>query len=191
MTQLIKNDLVQIIKSHAEKLTFPQVYVVDDTLEPVDKQIFLAAFSLNESSGGYNNKPKYEAAYAPGGRYCKGRQADLYDQYGDGAAKSYSSFQLMFICFYEMGFNPTPDNAGDDSYAIDAVIKFFNKRIFKDGTTNDINFLGMAGDAYNSGNWKDKNVPQDYLKKLIKNYHLAWNSNLFIPTVDKNAPKPW
>ena len=191
MTQLIKSDLVKIIKSHAEKLTFPQVYVVDDTLEPVDKQIFLAAFSLNESSGGYNNKPKYEAAYAPGGRYCKGRQADLCDQYGDDAAKSYSSFQLMFICFYEMGFNPTPDNAGDDSYAIDAIVKFFNKRIFKDGIANDINFLGMAGDAYNSGNWKDNNVPQDYLKKLIKNYHLAWSSNLFVPTVDPNAPKPW
>jgi len=191
MTQLIKSDLVEIIQSNAHRLAFPVEFRVDDTLEPVDKQIFLAAFSLNESSGGYNKIPKYEKAYGPGGKYFKGKQLELYQEYGSDACKSYSSFQLMFICFYEMGFNPAPCNAYDDSYAIDAVIKFFNKRIFKDGAANDVNFLGMSGDAYNSGNWKDNIIPVEYIKKLIKHYHMAWGSNLFTPTVDPNAPKPW
>jgi len=191
MTQLIKNDLVEIIKKNAYKLTFPEVFVVDDTLEPVDKQIFLAAFSLNESSGGYNKTPLLEKAYSPGGKYFNSKQSDLFDTYGLAVCKSYSSFQMMFIIFYEIGFKPTPDNANDDSYAVDPVIKYFNKRIFKDGKANDINFLCLAGDAYNSGNWKDKNVPKEYIAKLVKNYHLSWDSGLFVPTVDRNAPKPW
>jgi len=170
---------------------FPQVFLVDDTLEPVDPQVFLGAFSLNESSGGSNNKPKFEQAYGPGGKYCKGTQLNLCNQYGEAAACSYSSFQLMFVCFYEMGFTPTPLQAGNDEYAMPAVIKFFNMRIFKERHLGIPNFLGLAGDAYNSGNYKDKNVPADYIKKLIKNYHLAFASGLFDITVDPNAPKPW
>jgi len=191
MTQLIRSDLVDLIRQNAGGLRFPSVFVVDDTLEPVDPQIFLAAFSLNESSGGYNNRPKHEDAYDIGGKYCKGKQLELIQQYGSQAACSYSSFQLMFICFYEMGFTPTPLQAGNDQYALPVVVKFFNKRIFKDGKANDVNFICLAADAYNSGNWKDKNVPADYIKKITKHYHEAWNSALFVPTVDKDAPKPW
>lgn len=191
MPQLVKPELVKEIKKNAYMLTFPQVFVVDDTLEPVDPQIFLAAFSLNESSGGYNNKAAFEKAYAPGGKYCKGKQLDLCNQYGRAASCSYSSFQLMFICFYEMGFAPTPLQAANDEYALPAVIKFFNKRIFKNGTANDVNFLCLAGDAYNSGNWKDRNVPQEYIKRLLKHYHMAIASGFFDITVDRNAPKPW
>lgn len=188
---LIIPDLVKLIKRNSIYLKFPQVFLVDDTLEPADPQVFLGAFSLNESSGGKNNRPKHETAYDIGGRYCKGKQFELCQTYGEAAACSYSSFQLMFICFYEMGFTPTPSQAGDDEYALPAVIKFFNRRIFKDGTDNSVNFIGLAGDAYNSGNWKDGNVPLDYINKLIKNYHAAFASGLFDITVDPNAPKPW
>lgn len=187
MPQLVKPELVSLIKEHASKLIFPQVFVVGDTLEPVDKQVMLGAFSLNESSGGYNNKPKFEAIYAPGGKYHKGQQKELYDIYGSAACCSYSSFQLMFICFYEMGFHPTPDDAGNDEYAVPVIIKFFNNRVLK-GT---LNFLDQAGDAYNSGNTKDNNVPHEYIKRLTKHYHMCWDSGLFEPTVDRNAPKPW
>lgn len=93
----------------------------------------------------------------------------------------------MFICFYEMGFHPTPDDAANDAYAIQPVIKFFNNRVLK-GT---LNFLCQAGDAYNSGNYRDKNVPQEYIKRLLKHYHQSINSGLFKITVDRNAPKPW
>jgi hypothetical protein len=170
---------------------FPRVFVVDDTLEPVDSQVFLGAFSLNESSGGNNNKPKHESVYDIGGTYCKGKQFELCQQYGEAAACSYSSFQLMFICFYEMGYTPTTSQAGNDEYALPVVVKFFNTRIFKDRHLGTPNFLGMAGDAYNSGNYKDNNVPAEYISKLIKNYHTAFASGLFDITVDPNAPKPW
>ncbi len=188
---LVVPELVTLIKRNAVYLKFPQVFLVDDTLEPVDPQVMLGAFSLCESSGGKNNVPKHETAYDIGGKYCKGKQFELCNQYGEAAACSYSSFQLMFICFYEMGFTPTPLQAGNDEYALPVVVKFFNKRIFKDGAANDVNFLCMAGDSYNSGNWKDSNVPADYIKKLLKNYHLAINSGLFNITVDRNAPRPW
>lgn len=191
MPKLITHELVTRIKMWAPALLFPQVFVVDDTLEPVDPQVFLGAFSLNESSGGNNNKPRFESAYAPGGRYCKGKQLELCQIYGDAAACSYSSYQLMFICFYEMGFTPTPSQAGDDAYAMQAIVKFFNVRIFKDRLLGMPNFLGQAGDAYNSGNYKDSNVPAEYIGRLVKNYHTAFTSGLFNITVDPNAPKPW
>jgi hypothetical protein len=188
---LVTPELVKLIKRNSVYLKFPQVFLVDDTLEPVDPQVFLGAFSLNESSGGTNNRPKHESAYDIGGKYCKGKQLELVQEYGSAAACSYSSFQLMFICFYEMGFTPTPLQAGNDEYALPAIVKFFNKRIFKDGTANDVNFLCLAGDAYNSGNWKDSNVPKEYIAKLLKNYHAAFVSGLFDITIDPNAPKPW
>jgi len=192
--QLINQNLVNLISLRADSLLFPQEFRVDDTLEPVDKQIFLAAFSLNESSGGYNRTPKFEPAYGPGGRYFKNsqEQRDLYEKYGEEGCKSYSSFQIMLLVYHELGFNDAdPDNANDDSYSIQVAIKFFNKRVFKDGKANDVNFLGLAGDAYNSGTWKDNNVPQEYISRLIKHYHMAWDSKLFVPTVNPNAPKPW
>lgn len=189
MPQLIRLDLVDLIKTHAGELKFPNQFYVDDN-GPVDKQVMLGAFSLNESSGGYNNRSKHESAYDVGGKYYKGQQRELCREYGEAAACSYSSFQLMFICFYEMGFTPTPLEAGNDRYALPVVIKFFNKRIFKNGTANDVNFLALAGDAYNSGNWKDKYIPKDYIAKLNKHYHMAWDSDLFVPTVDPTI-KPW
>lgn len=191
MPDLIVPGLVTLIKKWSVGLTFPEVFLVDDTLEPVDPQVFLGAFSLNESSGGKNNRPKHESAYDVGGRYCKGTQLNLVNQYGEAAACSYSSFQLMFICFYEMGFSPTPLQAGNDEYALPAIIKFFNMRIFRERAKGIPNFLGMAGDAYNSGNYKDRNVPADYIKKLIKNYHTVFASGLFNITIDPNAPHPW
>ena len=191
MPQLITPELVTHIKKWANALLFPQVFLVDDTLEPVDPQVFLGAFSLNESSGGKNNRPKHEDAYDMGGKYCKGKQLELIQLYSGDAACSYSSFQLMFICFYEMGFTPTPLQAGNDEYAMQAVVKFFNVRIFKERHLGIPNFLGMAGDAYNSGNYKDKNVPADYINKLVKNYHTTFKSELFDITVDPNAHKPW
>jgi len=188
---LIVPELVTLIKKWAPALMFPQSFLVDDTLEPVDPQVFLGAFSLCESSGGKNNKPKHENAYDIGGTYCKGKQFELVQQYGQAAACSYSSFQLMFICFYEMGFTPTPLQAGNDEYAMPAVVKFFNVRIFRERHLGIPNFIGMAGDAYNSGNYKDRNVPADYINKLIKNYHAAFSSGLFNITIDPNTPRPW
>lgn len=187
MPDLVTPELVKTIKKNATNLTFPEVFVVDDTLEPVDPQIFLAAFSLNESSGGYDKKACFEKAYAPGGKYCTGKQYELWNEYGNRASCSYSSFQLMFICFYEMGFAPTPLQAGNDEYALPVVVKFFNKRVLK----RTLNFLCQAGDAYNSGNTRDNNVPEEYIKKLLKHYHKAINSELFDITIDRNAPKPW
>jgi len=187
MAHLIRLDLVSQIKKHAKDLVFPEVFVVDDTLEPVDPQVFLGAISLNESSGGYNNRPVFEKAYAPGGRYYNAMQKALYEKYGPPASCSHSSFQLMFVCFYEMGFKPAPEQASDDEYAMPAIVKFMNKRVLK----GDLNFLCQAGDAYNTGNYHDLNIPREYIKRLLQNYHRAMDSGLFDITIDRDAPKPW
>lgn len=176
MPSLIREDLIRIIEENAKGLSFPNPFLVDEALTLVEPRMMLAAFSLNESSGGYNNKPKYEPAYGPDGKYFNEMQSSLYDEYGELASSSLSSFQLMFVIFRELGFKYSPQEATIDKNAIPAIIKYFNKRIFKN---NEPNFLSMAGDAYNSGNWKDKNVPLDYINKLLKNYTKVLNSGIW------------
>jgi hypothetical protein len=175
---LIRPDLVEIIRQHAGKLELPSVFVVDGTYQPVDKEIMLGAFSICESSGGYNKPPRFEPAYGPGGRYYKVSelQRNLYEKYGKDASSSWSSFQVMFLVYHELGFTgATPTKADDDNYSLPVAIKLFNKRILRLGPK----FLSQAGDAYNSGNFKDANVPVDYIKKLLNNYKLVQKSGLF------------
>jgi hypothetical protein len=176
MPSLIREDLVHTIEQNAGNLIFPNPFLVDAALTPVEPRVMLAAFSLNESSGGYNNKPRYEPAYGPGGKYYKGLQATLYDLYGKMASSSVSSFQLMYVIFREFGFAYSPDQASNDKNAVPIVVKYFNNRIFKN---NEPNFLGMAGDAYNSGNWRDYIVPIDYMNRLLKNYNKVLNSGIW------------
>jgi hypothetical protein len=176
---LIKPDLVEIIRQHADKLEFPNEFVVDETYKPVNKEIMLGAFSLCESSGGYDKSPRFEPAYAPGGKYYKASelQRKLYEMYGKDASSSWSSFQIMFLIYHELGFTKTtPEKADDDNYSMPVAIKFFNKRIFR----LNPKFLSQVGDAYNSGNFKDANVPTNYIKKLLDNYKLVERSGLFI-----------
>jgi hypothetical protein len=176
MSSLIREDLIKNIEENAGDLEFPNPFLVDGALTLVEPRVMLAAFSLNESSGGYNNRPKYEPAYGPGGKYFNDLQSRLYDEYGELASSSLSSFQLMFVIFRELGFVYPPQQAADDVSALPTIIKYFNKRVFKN---NEPNFLSMAGDAYNSGNWKDKNVPLDYINKLLKNYTKVLNSGIW------------
>jgi hypothetical protein len=189
MSELIKRELLDCIDQRAEDLNFPDSFLVDDSLEPVNKRVFLAAFSLNESSGGWNITPRYEKVYGPGGRYYNDLQRKLYLRYGDDACKSYGPFQIMFPIYFELGFMYTvPEIAGKFDYQMPVVIKYFNKRIFNHADRGEPNFLGMAGDAYNSGNYRDNIVPREYISRLIRHYHLARQyMGIEIPHYDK----PW
>lgn len=128
----------------------------------------LWAIAFVESAAGALNVPKHESAYAPGGHYYK-RSPEvraLWNRWGDWAACSYSSFQILFIVATELGFRGSPIDLWYDEEACPVVVKFLNQRIIKRKPSD----LGDIADAYNSGTFRDQNVPLGYVGKFLKAY---------------------
>lgn len=128
----------------------------------------LWAIATIESSAGKLNVPKHESAYAPGGHYYK-RSPEvraLWNRWGDWAACSYSSFQILFIVATELGFEGSPIDLWYDEEACPVVVTFLNERIIKRSPSN----LEDIADAYNSGTFRDQHVPLDYIEKFLKAY---------------------
>lgn len=140
----------------------------------IDGAILLMAIASVESSSGTYNIPRYEPAYGYKGYYYRRAQhvRDLWWKYGDHAACSYSSWQIMFPTAYELGFPGKPYELISDAVAVPWIVKFINKRIFDKGATS----LREIGDAYNSGSFADQHVPEDYIRKLQQAYSRIENA---------------
>lgn len=133
-----------------------------------DKKALLQAIAQVESSYGVNNIPRFEPSYYIDGYYYKvSTEVQNYvSKYGKHASCSYSSFQIMFPTACELGYTGTPQDLGKDEIAIQWVIKFINNRILRKKPQG----LEDIFDAYNSGNFKDKYIPERYIKKATRWY---------------------
>ena len=136
----------------------------------------LWAIAGNESTFGKRREfVKYEPAFLPGGDYYKNSPTlqKLYYQYGVLAGSSYGSWQIMYPTACEVGFSGPPIALQDDAVAIQFVVNLINKR-----------FIGHEGaktlsdvlDAYNSGSFRDTNVPQKYVDDGIHHYESGFSS---------------
>ena len=163
----ITDKLLGIIKEGTTDWVLPGHFVYSfDKPQPVDPVRFLAALSMNESSGGIYRVPKYEASYGPGGTYYS---KDNYAKWGAWACCSYSAFQIMYPTAIELGYTGNPVELQlKDEVAIIYVKKYFEKRVF--AKTSKFITLGQAADAYNSGSFLDNNIPQKYVANFIMYY---------------------
>ena len=156
--------LEQIIKEYANNLNTK--FLSNIKIDPV---ALLKAIAMRESTYGINKNPRFEKSYYKGGSIYKNSKnlQEKVELYGQAASCSYSSFQIMYITANEMGFKGKPEDLNDDTIAIEYVIKMINKRILvkKPSSIRDI------FDAYNSGNFKDKNIPFDYIKYCLNWYN--------------------
>lgn len=134
----------------------------------MDGELCLKALATVESSYGLNNIPRYEKAYDRGGTYYN---AALSMKYGAWAACSYSSWQIMFPTAVELGFSGSPEDLNCDAIAIYWVMQYIEKRILNKGCTR----LQDLFDAYNSGTFRDTNVPQQYIAKCTDAYIRLYN----------------
>jgi len=157
LTEIIKNNASKIDKFYSEKL-FHHFFNSINLLQTI---------ATKESDYGHNNVPRYEPAYGPGGIYFKANHVkNLYEKYGKDACCSYSSFQIMFITAFELGYRESPKALANDSIAIHWAIKYIQNRILKFNPLN----LEQIFDAYNSGNFKDKNIPKEYISDCLGYY---------------------
>lgn len=130
----------------------------------IDGARLLYALSGNESSFGTNCRPRFEPAYFTG-RYAKNAtMQELIGLYGEDAAKSYGPWQILPI--NAIGFSPK-ELATDLEKACTATVGFLNRYVFH---AQKAVTLEEIADTYNSGNWKDANVPARYIADLVRNY---------------------
>lgn len=152
----------EAIFEHAELLDLP------GNLGRFDPYQILAAFAHNESYYGRYNKPRVERVYSPGGYYfLRAEHVRLgWQRYGDDAAASWGSFQLLWVVAFELGFRGAPDELADDFVGLPWAIKLLNRRIVGRGART----LAEMADAYNSGSFKDQNVPHEYIRRFLAAY---------------------
>lgn len=132
-----------------------------------DPVLLIASIAEVESKFGFYNVPNYEKAFDLGGPYAKD---GLWFRWGSWAACSYSSFQIMYPVAVELGFNGerSPLELWDDDVAFHFVLEYIKKRILGKGASS----IDEFADAYNSGSFKDKNIPQEY----IRDFKLAYEN---------------
>jgi hypothetical protein len=126
----------------------------------IDGARLLWAISGCESSFGQNCKPRFEPGYFTGGHYFNRSQAvrDAVAMWGRDASCSYGPWQLMAINAH--GY--TPEELGSTpEYACAATVRFLNSYILGSLKART---LSAILDSYNSGNWKDSNIPQKYVR---------------------------
>jgi hypothetical protein len=131
----------------------------------LNRGALLEAIARVESlSGKYRLCGRYESSYGRGGRYYN---ESLHSLYGDFAAMSYGTWQIMFPVAYELGYRSHPWLLTQDSQSITWVITYINKRAIDKGATSPEQIF----DAYNTGNHKDNIIPHDYIQKALNHYH--------------------
>lgn len=155
--RMVRDRLRRIIQGAALVLA-PEVSFANPLL-------LLGSLAEVESEFGKYNVPKHEASFDLGGRYAN---RTLWAMHGSMAACSWSSFQLMFPVAVEMGFNPArpPWELSDDEVAIHFVVAYIQRRILRPGASSVEEFA----DAYNSGSFKDRFVPTDYVDRFRAAY---------------------
>ena len=151
--------IAQLIRQHAPLLKIP-----------LDPEAILWAIYKCERYTKNNRNPRFEVAYAPGGRYYEVEHVkQAFDKWGNWAACSYSNFQILFIVALELGYTGPPLALDKDEVALPLVTKYVNNRILKKGADT----VESVADAYNSGTHRDKNVPWKYIRKFRKHYDRA------------------
>jgi len=152
-----------ITKLHLSEICRTHGLVLEKSAPWLDGEILLKSIATVESSYGLNNIPKYEKAYDRGGIYYN---TTLGMKYGAWAACSYSSWQIMFPTATELGFTGTPIDLCNDAIAIYWVIEYIKKRALDKGATK----IQEIYDAFNSGSFRDKFIPTDYIGKCTDAY---------------------
>ena len=162
--KLDAEELMALCKKHKSDLVMP---------EGIELDILLVAIAMVESSLTLNNIPRYEKSYGPGGYYYKRSRTvrDYHRIWGGWAPCSYSSWQILYNTAVELGFRGSPHLLWNDKIAIKYVIKYLDHRVMRRGASN----LTQIADAYNSGNFWDKIVPNRYIRKLREAYKRAKN----------------
>ena len=143
----------------------------------MDEDRLLATIAAVESGSGINNFPRLEKSFLPEGarhtaqgrivigtgRYVTAELLEKYRQYGPAVACSFSPWQIMYATALQEGFSGAPWDLWNPTVA-EPVVRKHLRRILASGADTP----EKVADAWNSGSWKDKFRPTDYIVKFMK-----------------------
>jgi hypothetical protein len=146
----------------------------------IDGIKLLRAISIEETSGGANNCPRFEAAFMPSGsaftiqgRLVRGTGTAFtpvakarWDKWGLSSAASYSRWQILYHAAADLGYDSAPWLLWDDKVAMGWCITKLNK-IAKLGATS----VEQFADAWNSGSFRDRIIPHEYIADILAHYN--------------------
>ncbi len=148
----------------------------------INRIALLAALGMIESTGGRRRVFVFEPAYAgrpprkgakPGFYYKRAEHVrKAWRRWGDESAGSRGSFHLLHTTATEMGFGLSrpPWELVEDAISMPFVIRLLNRRIFRHGRTGGASSVEHVLDSWNTGTWRDKNVPASYIAKGMAVY---------------------
>lgn len=151
-----------------------------DQINWANPTALLGALAEVESSFGAMNIARFEKAYSIKGRYFTADQRQRWNEWGDLASCSYSSFQIMYPTACELGFDSdpwkrNPTELFNDVEAMPSVIQYIKKRMLTQGVQS----VGEFADAWNTGNARDANIPTVYVMRFVQAYEsVLENRNL-------------
>ena len=161
--------LLAAIDAHAPGLKCPA------TINP---RAILAAITYSETSWGRRYKAAlFEPAYYRGGKFYRDHVKGLVAEYESLAACSWGPWQILFVAARETGFNGDPWDLVDPGTSAAAVVTLLNRRCFNTWATAPTPELVAPAstpeqvfDMWNSGSWRDRFVPGDYVKAQMEGY---------------------
>lgn len=134
-------------------------------LTGLDPVALLKAISQVESSYGQNSNSHHEKGYCYGGAYYNSALTKLY---GCEAHCSYGPWQVMYPTALELMQGIVPYDLQSPETSLVVATMYINRAISRGADS-----LEKIADAYNSGSFKDSNVPAAYIAKVQEAYRLA------------------
>lgn len=134
-----------------------------------DGPLVLWALAAVESTYGRDReKVRFEQSYAPDGYMYRTSDLvrDLWAQYGTMGASSYGTWQMMLATARELGFKGAPFALSQDAVLAPLVVRYIVR--------SQALVLADVADAYNSGNYRDRFRPLDYMARVVAAYELGW-----------------
>lgn len=146
----------------------------------VDLERLLIALAMQESANGLNNCPRFEPSYMPKGlpftiqgRVVVGTGRNFtavakprWDKWGLASSASYSRWQILYHTAADMGHLGPPWELWNDETARRWVVARLNQIAAGPAIETVENFA----DAWNSGSYRDRYEPTEYMREVRAHY---------------------
>lgn len=167
--------MLAVINRHADDLELPS---------NVDNVKLLTAMAMVESDGGRNLQPNFERAFYKGGHYWNTHLTELRAKWksradpkmrtwsGRAMACSWGPWQILYVTAEELGYWGPPWALTDADVCLTWAIRLINKRLAPKlpARLEELQIVSKIADGYNSGSFRDRYVPHDYIDKVLKYY---------------------
>jgi hypothetical protein len=169
---IINPAILDAIEAHAPGLACP---------DTINARALLAAITYPETDWGRRYKAAlFEQAYYRGGKFYRDHVKTLVAEYESLASCSWGAWQILFVAARETGYQGDPWGLVDPATCCAAVVTLLNKRCFNNWVSaTDPALVGPAStpaqcfDFWNSGSWRDRFIPGDYVATGLEGYQEA------------------